>query len=101
MGAGDEELGENQPDAPAQAPVADPTAPSRPPVQARHSTPPVVHQAWVIDGGSIVFEIRTDKPLPATAFATVGEVVASPEHLAETLAPPALQGGVGAEESDS
>jgi hypothetical protein len=48
---------------------------------------PVVHQTWAIDGGSIVFEIRTDKPLPATAFATVGEVVASLEHLAETLAP--------------
>mgnify|MGYP003421329382 CR=1 FL=1 len=56
------------------------------------STPPVVHQAWVIDGGSIVFEIRTDKPLPASAFATVGEVVASLEHLAETLAPVAPQG---------
>ena len=55
---------------------------------ARQGTP-VVHQTWVIDGGSIVFEIRTDKPLPATAFATVGEVVASLEHLAETLAPEA------------
>lgn len=53
---------------------------------ARQGTP-VVHQTWAIDGGSIVFEIRTDKPLPATAFATVGEVVASLEHLAETLAP--------------
>lgn len=67
---------------------------------ARQGTP-VVHQAWAIDGGSIVFEIRTDKPLPATAFATVGEVVASLEHLAETLAPPAPQGGVGAEEPES
>lgn len=46
---------------------------------------PVVHQVWAIDGGTIAFEIRTDKPLPATAFATVGEVVASLEHLAETL----------------
>jgi hypothetical protein len=62
---------------------------------------PVVHQTWAIDGGSIVFEIRTDKPLPATAFSTVGEVVASLEHLAETLAPPAPQGGVGAEETGS
>lgn len=60
---------------------------------ARQGTP-VVHQAWAIDGGSIVFEIRTDKPLPATAFPTVGEVVASLEHLAETLASPAPQGGI-------
>ena len=61
---------------------------------------PVVHQVWAIDGGSIVFEIRTDKPLPATAFATVGDVVASLEHLAETLAPPAPLGGIGAEVKD-
>jgi hypothetical protein len=67
---------------------------------ARQGTP-VVHQAWAIDGGSIVFEIRTDKPLPATAFATVGDVVASLEHLAETLAPPAPQRGIGAEEPES
>ena len=67
---------------------------------ARQGTP-VVHQTWTIDGGSIVFEIRTDKPLPATAFATVGEVVASLEHLAETLAPPVPKGGVGAEETES
>lgn len=68
---------------------------------AARQGPPVVHQAWAIDGGSIVFEIRTDKPLPATAFATVGEVVGSLEHLAETLAPPAPQGGVGAEGPES
>lgn len=100
MGAGDEEVEASELGVPTQGPVADPTL-SRPPAQTRHSTLPVVHQAWVIDGGSIVFEIRTDKPLPASAFATVGEVVASLEHLAETLAPVAPQGGVGAEESES
>lgn len=67
---------------------------------ARQGTP-VVRQAWAIDGGSIVFEIRTDKPLPATAFATVGEVVASLEHLAETLAPSAPSGGIEAAEPES
>ena len=61
---------------------------------------PVVHQSWAIDGGSIVFEIRTDKPLPATAFATVGEVVASLEHLAETLAPRAPVRGDEAAETE-
>ena len=86
-----EEAEPSEPDVPTQGPVADPTL-GRPPAQTRHSTPPVVHQAWVIDGGSIVFEIRPDKPLPASAFATVGEVVASLEHLAETLAPVAPQG---------
>ena len=62
-----------------------PSSPGRTQPVARQGTP-VVHQTWAIDGGSIVFEIRTDKPLPASAFATVGEVVASLEHLAETLA---------------
>lgn len=56
---------------------------------------------WAIDGGSIVFEIWTDKPLPATAFTTVGEVVASLEHLAATLGPLAPQGGVEAEGTES
>lgn len=49
------------------------------------ATKPVVHQVWGIDGGDIVFEINTNLPLPATAFVTVGEVVASLERLASTL----------------
>jgi hypothetical protein len=67
---------------------------------ARQGTP-VVHQMWAIDGGSIVFEIRTDRPLPASAFATVGEVVASLERLAETLALHAPVGGDKAEETEA
>ncbi|MCL4293775.1 MAG: hypothetical protein KJ056_12230 [Acidimicrobiia bacterium] len=67
---------------------------------ARQGTP-VVHQAWAIDGGSIVFEIRIDTPLPATVFATVGEVVARLEDLAKRLAHPAPQGGIGAERPES
>jgi hypothetical protein len=62
---------------------------------------PVVHQTWAIDGGSIVLEIRTDKPLPATAFTTVGQVVASLELLAETLGPRVLLGGIEPEETES
>jgi hypothetical protein len=76
-----------------------PPSPGRAHVVARQGTP-VVHQTWAIDGGSIVFEIRTDEPLPATAFTTVGEVVASLERLAETLGPRAPQGGVEAEETE-
>jgi hypothetical protein len=62
---------------------------------------PVVHQMWAIEGGSIVFEIRTDRPLPASAFATVGEVVASLERLAETLALHAPVGGDKVEETEA
>ena len=76
-----------------------PPSPGRTQAVARQGTP-VVHQTWAIDGGSIVFEIRTGKPLPATAFTTVGEVVASLERLAETLGPRAAQSGVDAEETE-
>jgi len=82
-----------------EAPPLDSAARAAAPAPAARTQPatgqgtPVVHQVWAIDGGSIVFEIRTDKPLPATAFATVGEVVASLEHLAETLAPETPAGG--------
>jgi hypothetical protein len=82
-----------------QNPQVGQPSPGRTQPAALHGTP-VVHQSWAIDGGAIVFEIRTDKPLPATAFATVGEVVASLEHLAETLAPPAPPAGAGTEEPE-
>ena len=59
---------------------------------------PVVHQSWTIAGGRIIFEIRCDQPLPASAFATVGEVVASLENLARTLAPENLGIGVNDDE---
>jgi Neocarzinostatin family len=55
--------------------------------QSGRSATPVVHQAWPIDGGTIIFEIRSERPLPASAYATVGEVVASLERLSVTLAP--------------
>jgi len=67
--------------------------PDRAPIKtqspARHSPPLVVHQSWKIDEGTITLEIATAKPLPASAFATVGDVVASLERLAATLAPAA------------
>lgn len=63
------------------------TSPAVRPVSQRAPAMPVVHQTWDIAGGRITFEIRTAEPLPASAFATVGEVVASLERLAETLAP--------------
>jgi hypothetical protein len=71
--------------------TASPTAPtvavaSRSALPSRSATP-VVHQAWPIDGGTIVFEIRSERPLPASAYATVGDVVASLERLSLTLAP--------------
>lgn len=76
---------EVHPDLQAQTSGFDPVAVSRPQSPPHHAALPVVHQAWDIDGGVITFEIRTATPLPATAFVTVGEVVASLERLATTL----------------
>jgi hypothetical protein len=76
------------------------SSPGRTQAVARQEVP-VVHQTWAIDGGSIVFEIRTDQPLPAKAFTTVGDVVASLEHLAEALGPHSPKGGVEAEKTGS
>jgi hypothetical protein len=61
---------------------------------------PVVHQTWPIGGGIIAFEIRSDKPLPASAYAMVGEVVASLERLARTLGSSADDVGSPTESTD-
>lgn len=76
----------------------EPVTPGRTHSLTRQTPPPVVHQAWEIDGGTITFEIRTANPLPASAFVTVGEVVASLERLATTLTP---EPGTGASHEDT
>ncbi len=62
-------------------------APGSTPPAIRREAPPLIHQTWEIEEGTITFEIAARKPLPASAFVTVGEVVASLERLASTLAP--------------
>jgi len=66
-----------------------PHAPSAPPtrerVAERATAAPTVRQLWPIDGGEIVFELRSDQALPAAAFAAIGEVVAQLETLAGSL----------------
>lgn len=47
--------------------------------------PPVVHQAWSLPAGEVVFEVRLDQPLPAAVFAQVGAVVEQIESLADRL----------------
>lgn len=84
------ESGGGEPPAPSQlvgARVEAGSAAIRPGSSQRPSALPVIHQAWDIAGGTITFEVRTAEPLPATAFATIGDVVASLERLAATLAP--------------
>lgn len=50
------------------------------------SDAPTIRQSWPIDGGEIVFELRSEHAMPATAFAAIGEVVALLEALAMSLA---------------
>lgn len=46
---------------------------------------PAVHQSWQIDGGEIVFIVRTGRALPSTSFAEIGEIVRQLEKLAASL----------------
>lgn len=46
---------------------------------------PAIRQLWPIDGGEIVFELRSGQALPATAFAAIGDVVVKLEALADSL----------------
>lgn len=72
----DEEADDDGPVAPAD--------PNRGRVRSTQ-TPPVVHQAWTLPGGGVVFEVRLDRPLPAGVFAQVGAVVEQIESLADRL----------------
>lgn len=47
--------------------------------------PPVVHQEWTLPAGSVVFEVRLDRPLPAGVFGQLGAVVQEVESLADRL----------------
>jgi hypothetical protein len=81
----------------ASAPAEPPLSAVGSPAATRSLSPtrstPWVHHALPIDGGMIVFEIHSEWPLPASAYATVGEVVASLERLQATLAPAQADGG--------
>jgi hypothetical protein len=78
----------------AEPPEVDDGADDEPPVASVDANrgrvraaqaPPVVHQAWTLPGGAVVFEVRLDRPLPAGVFAQVGAVVEQIESLADRL----------------
>lgn len=60
-------------------------SPTRGHAAERVSGAPTIRQPWPIDGGEIVFELRSDRALPAAAFAAIGEIVAKLETLASSL----------------
>lgn len=65
------------------------TAPDPSPIPKRVTeapAAPTIRQVWPIEGGEIVFELRSGHALPASAFAAIGEVVAKLEALAGSLA---------------
>jgi hypothetical protein len=45
----------------------------------------IVHQVWPARGGSIAFEVRLDRPLPAQAFSELGEIFQAVERLVGEL----------------
>lgn len=46
---------------------------------------PVIRQEWEVTGGSVLIELRLDRPLPASLFSAVGAVVKEAEALAKAL----------------
>jgi hypothetical protein len=52
----------------------------------------VVRQAWPIDGGEVILSVNSSRPIPADAFALIGEAVTAASKLADRL------GGAGTEQ---
>lgn len=48
---------------------------------------PTIHQAWNVEDGSVLFEVRLDRPLPSAAFGTLAEVMRTVEKLVSSLGP--------------
>jgi hypothetical protein len=48
--------------------------------------PAVLHQqSWDFQAGNLVFEIKSSRPLPASAFGQIGKVMAEIEKLKDML----------------
>ncbi len=45
----------------------------------------MIRQAWPIDGGEIILEVRSEEVLPATVFGEIGEVVTKLKALSASL----------------
>lgn len=61
----------------------------RPVVGGRLQT--VIRQEWAIHGGSVLLEVRLDRPLPASVFEAIGAVVEKAEELAKQLTEPSSE----------
>lgn len=55
------------------------------------SSPAALHQQWEIAGGQLTLEIRSDRPMPATAYAQIAKVVDEAQQLADLLTSPSAQ----------
>ncbi len=49
------------------------------------ATAPVVHQVWPVAGGSVSFDVRLDRPLPAGAFSQLAGIFEAVERLVSQL----------------
>lgn len=57
----------------------------------RQSSPAALHQEWDIAGGQLILEIRSERPIPAAAYAQIAKVVDAAQQLAELLIPEARE----------
>lgn len=82
-----------QPPAPAAQPPASPATPATPVTQnpaaaavpSTSGAPLLLRQAWPTATGEVVLEVRSTEPLPASAFALVGEAVGAAAALAASI----------------
>jgi hypothetical protein len=65
------------------------TVPRQPPPAADWTVPILLRQVWSTATGEVVLAIHSTDPLPASAFALVGQVVQAAEDLAKSIGLPA------------
>lgn len=67
--------------------------PRKPPAPPASTVPVLLRQVWPTATGEVVLAIHSTNPLPASAFALVGQVVQAAEDLAKSIGLPAATEG--------
>lgn len=95
---------ETRPSAPAYPVAQRSPAPAIGVAPNTSDAPLLLRQAWPTATGEVILEVRSSQPLPASAFALVGEAVAAADALASSIgrepAPAAGAEGAGASQTD-
>lgn len=87
-------------DAPEQLGTAEPVIARTPPPS--EALPPTLHQEWPVSGGTLVFEARLERPMPAATFRDLAAIFEAIEKLVKALGTPEPEpehGAQGAEDA--